>query len=260
MQHGQVINESAYPDTLQYGSVQDAWGGKLHDGNAVQGSIDESERLYTAEWRDSAPIQATIMAVVLILLFSVRKIISIMPSLLGAFIRVKENFNIEDSLRLRRNRNQITAMSAISITLIYARYKVLPLGSIGIDGPLQTFAGTIAFFLILWGYRYAACMLFSRFSPKDRAYRTANGASYTYFTITVALSCVTAFLLFISGTRDMESIRTALLITAAVIYSVYLVREIQIFIHSACPAYIVFLYLCSLELLPAAAIVACILL
>lgn len=260
MQHGQVITESAYPDTLQYGSIQDAWGGKLHDGNAVQGSIDESERLYTAEWRDSAPIQATIMAVVLILLFSVRKIISIMPSLLGAFIRVKENFNIEDSLRLRRNRNQITAMSAISITLIYARYKVLPLGSIGIDGPVQTFAGTIAFFLILWGYRYAACMLFSRFSPKDRAYRTAKGASYTYFTITVALSCVTAFLLFISGTRDMGSIRTALLITAAVIYSVYLVREIQIFIHSACPAYIVFLYLCSLELLPAAAIITCILL
>ena len=181
------------------------------------------ERLFASEWMSSAWVQGTLSLTILVLLLSLRKIVMITPSLLGAFVRLKENFNIEDSLRLRRNRNQITAMSAISITLIYARYKVLPLSSIGIDGPVQTFAGTIAFFLILWGYRYAACMLFSRFSPKDRAYRTAKGASYTYFTITVALSCVTAFLLFISGTRDMESIRTALLITAAVIYSVYLV-------------------------------------
>ena len=75
--------------------VEEAWGGKLHTVTEIPGNASVEEHIYEAQWRDSVWIQGTIAAIIIILLFSLRKIVTVTPVLLGGFIRLKENFNIE---------------------------------------------------------------------------------------------------------------------------------------------------------------------
>lgn len=218
------------------------------------------ERLFASEWMSSAWVQGTLSLTILVLLLSLRKIVMITPSLLGAFVRLKENFNIEDSLRLRNTRNHVAFMSVLSMTIICARYRLLPYDFPWEQTPVVSLATTGAFIVLLWLYRKAATAMFVKAGKRERTYRIANGTAHTYFIIATALTYIVAAVLYISDTDRAGIMRIAILAASGLVYAVFLIREIQIFVHTSRSAYSTFLYLCTLEIIPAAIVLLPILL
>ena len=253
-----------HSDTLEYRadsatvcrSIEEAWGGRLCESVPADGGRTDEEKFFTAEWRDSAWIQGTIAATLLILLISLRKIVAITPSLLGAFVRVKENFNIEDSLHIRTTRNRVALISVLSMAIIGARYRLIPYAFPGIgQSPEAMLAITASFIIILWTYRAAATAVFIRTAGKERTYKVARGTSYTYFTIATAFAYIIAACFYVFGGKDPEMARKAILAGIALVYLIFFIREIQIFIQTSRSAYSTFLYLCTLEIFPAAIVI-----
>ena len=253
-----------HSDTLEYRtdsvttcrSIAEAWGGRLCESVPADGGTTDEDKFFTAEWGESAWIQGTIAATLLILLVSLRKIVAITPSLLGAFVRVKENFNIEDSLHIRTTRNRVALISVLSMTIIGARYRLIPYALPGIgQSPEAILAITASFIIMLWAYRTAATAVFIRTAGKERTYKVARGTSYTYFTIATAFAYIIAACFYVFGGKDPEMARKAILAGLALVYLIFFIREIQIFIQTSRSAYSTFLYLCTLEIIPAAIVV-----
>ncbi|MBO8472932.1 MAG: DUF4271 domain-containing protein [Bacteroidetes bacterium] len=240
--------------------VEEAWGGKLHTVTEIPGNASAEEHIYEAQWRDSAWIQGTIAAIIIILLFSLRKIVTVTPVLLGGFIRLKENFNIENSLHIRTSRNRVALISVASMAIIWARYRLLPYDTPLSQSPAGTLAFTLAAILLWWAYRAAVNAVFIKTTGKERSYKIAGGTSYTYFTIATALTYIAAAALYIIGQRDYAVMQKAILASFLLIYLIYIIREIQIFVQCSRSAYSTFLYLCTLEIIPAVAVLLSIIL
>ena len=81
----------------------------------------------------------------------------------------------------------------------------------------------------------------------------AYRAGYTFFILLMMLSLVTVGILWLLHSSDL-TVKTFLLVEAAVVYFLYLIRRGQI-LSTSCKPLTTFLYLCGLELLPTAALV-----
>ena len=114
------------------------------------------------------------------------------------------------------------------------------------DFRLLAVAGAFLAFLLL---RY---LLYIWLRPRRRYddYQMAYRAGHTYFILLMLLVLVTVGILYVAGVDDLL-VKRILLIETGVVYLVYLLRKGQI-LSTSCKPLTTFLYLCALELLPAA--------
>lgn len=235
-------------DTL---SIDYAWGGVLNGSPAASVPLlSRDERLYVSEWRDSYTIQGTVILLMVALLLSIRKIVSLTPYLIGCLVRMKELLNLENILKISRRRDSIAFLSVLSFSLLGARYRFVPGFCPEGTKPVEVLGmllGTAAVCVLL---RKWACAAFSGWTGKGAAHVVLKKSAYTYFIIYTAFLCIVTGCLYIWGIRTADTYRSAALATGAAVWIIYVVREIQIFMHWNCSPYPSFLYLCTLDFVP----------
>lgn len=255
MKHLEYILQEPCSDYVPYRTasqhtVDEAWHGQLYTGTVATRTSSEVDRLFTSAWRDSVGIQSSIVLLTFILLLSLKKIVNVTPILLGATVRVKENINIEDSSRISRDRNHVALLSVFTMAIIATRYRIPHFWSSFFEDPAISLILTTALVALLAFYRAAVTKSLCRWYDCTRAGRIVTGTSYTYFIILTALTVIVSGILYVSGIRDSATIQTGIALASAFAYFLFIIREIQIFIHYSCTAYFTFLYLCAAEFIP----------
>lgn len=210
---------------------------------------------YQAGNEDSNPAISILAGIVIVMfLLSFNKFINILPYLFGCMLRWKEAVHVEDSMQIRRSRNEVTLLLVIPFCMLAARYEFLPQLMHQGHTPESKLLFT---FLVLSGYIAARvmCNLLGRTIPcKKNVYETASASSRTFFSIYTVLALVTSGLMSAAGASP-EMTRMVLLYAAAAVYIVFLIRKSQIF-RNSCSLFSTFLYLCTLEILPATVLAA----
>ena len=195
---------------------------------------------------------------VLISVFTVmlvlKSFVSILPSVLVAALRWKENINIEASVKTSRDRDFSALVLIIPFCLTVFRFRIYdPKFISGLpDNPrLLSVIGIFVLYLLI---RKATSTLIQPQSIPQKTYAAAEKSANTFFIIlTLALLSLCSISSFCGV--DLHTIKVLSLWLSALIYGLYALRKLQIFTAS-CSLFAGFLYLCALEILPTVILVA----
>ena len=189
----------------------------------------------------------------LLVLLNLRSLLKIAPSLLDCVARWKGNLDLEDSIQLSRSRNWIAAILFVPLCLVAYSHQLYTPDFLEELSPMTRLLAVIGVFLVYLLLRTFLNWQLEMHNFKTPAFTAANRSFYNY--------CILLFfILLITGgiasllTADREVVKAILLWETALTYIVYIYRRGQIF-ASVCNPFSTFLYLCSLELLPTAALV-----
>lgn len=197
-----------------------------------------------------------VIAVVLVVAF-LKELFNIYPSIRGCLTRARGNLEIEHSLSTARSRNFCARICALPLLLVADRYSLYGASFIPpVEDPagrMLAVAAVILAFIVLRRILYL--LIFHFFPPGlDGEARKALGKSiYNYFLYFILLMLVSLGVLSVFHASE-GAIRTVILVEMAVILCVALFRQSQI-LSQSCSGLGTFLYLCGLEILPAAALV-----
>ena len=189
----------------------------------------------------------------ILFLLNMRSFLKIVPSLWDCVVRWKGNLDLEDSLQLSRSRNWIVAILFIPLCMVvYSHGLYDPDIASGLQPALRlaVVIGALLCYLLL---RAFLNWQLEMHNYRSKTFTAANHSFYNY-------AIILFFLLFLAGAAlnafspDERLTRSLLVWIMALSYLFYIIRRGQIF-ASACNPFTTFLYLCSLELLPTAALV-----
>lgn len=235
-----------FPAPVEEGLI----GGEMHLSSiAASVAIPEPE----PSWRDSDTLSAIIVITTVILIAISKNIANIIPSLIGSLVRWKEIQNIEDSAKLKRDRNLVTIFCIVPFWLIASIYS---LWEIDITSNNTTESNLLTTGLVLGVYCLIRTIMESTViqGKVKNIQNLLSGSSYTYFIImTILLFAAVA----IGNLIDLnsEEIKNLSYYVIGAIYSIFLLRKTQI-LKKSCNLLSAILYLCALEILPTSLLVA----
>ena len=197
---------------------------------------------------------ASILVAVSVLLFllALRSFLNVLPYLSDNILRARGSAALEGSVRVSRDRNLVAAVFLIPAILLIYRYRLVDadiLDTLTPDFRLLAVAGLFLAYVIV---RY---LLYRWFKPRRRydEYQKAYRTGYTFFILTMMLALVSVAVCYILRLPD-STVKTVLLVESGALFLLYLLRKGQI-LSLSCKPLTTFLYLCALELLPAAILV-----
>ena len=201
----------------------------------------------------------TILVVVAIVFFLIilDSFLHCMPYVLRCCSRPRDNFRIEDSVPLVRSRNWTFFATLLPFSLIASRYGLFDLDIITAQPAEWKSLLVYAFFLLFILLRFILYKVATPLRGNLETYRVAHRSAMNFFIPYTILLLVTIAVLKLLGVDQSTAIQVFIWETA-IVYFLYLVVKTQIF-ASSYGLLRTFLYLCGLELLPAAALVAAIL-
>lgn len=199
----------------------------------------------------SASILVLVFVVLMILLLP--NFMQLVPYLADSFLRARGSSALENSVRVSRDRNTVALVMLLPAQLLVFRYRLYNPDFMAWqsgDRRIWIIAAVFGVYFILRIFTYLLL------KPRRRyeAYQTAHHAAYTFFILMVLLMLLTAGGMFLFKAPD-QLIRTVLYAEAIAVYFVFLIRRAQI-LSLSCNHFRTFLYLCALELIPTAALVA----
>jgi len=184
----------------------------------------------------------------LVIIMLLRRLVNIYPSLLACMIRWKENVNLQMSVKLSRDRDILAISMVIPFCLTVYRFGLYRPEFMSGMNENAGLGVTVGIFI---AYTLLRRLIYLMARPRKAAsstYRTSASASYTFFIIlTLLLMAIGGILSFFDVNPD--AIRTAMIWVSACIYMIFVLRCTQIFVSSY-NFFIVFLYLCALEIIP----------
>ena len=185
------------------------------------------------------------LVVVLLLL---KRLVNVFPSLMACLTRGKENFNLESSVKLARDRDLLALSMVLPFCLLAAEHRLYE-PTFMADMNRNVMLGVyVCIFLAYLLVRILTVWLFRPNRMPKKTYHAADKAALTFFIImTLVLFAAAGIMNFLD--MDENVVRNAMLWVSAVIYALFLLRKIQIF-SSSCSVFAAFLYLCALELIP----------
>ena len=190
----------------------------------------------------------------LIVITLLKRLVDVFPSLMACLIRLKENFNIQLSLKMRTDRDLVSAAMYIPFCLIVYRFRLYSpsfLDGFTDNGRLGLTIGIISAYMLL---RVACRYIFRLHSTSETTYKTASDSARTYFAVLTLLLLIVGSI-FNYAEVPANTIKTAMIWISGGIYTLFIIRKTQIF-HSSCSFFASFLYLCALESLPTGALIA----
>lgn len=191
---------------------------------------------------------------VLICITLLKRLVAIYQSLLACFIRWQGSINLEASVKLSNDRDRLAFAMAIPFCLVvYSARLYTPSFLEGFDENLRL-AVIIGIFITYFIVRVIAANFFRPKGRESKIYKIGDKSALTFFIIlTLILLAMEGIMSFIGMEPDM--VRNAMLWVSAGIYTLSLLRKLQIF-ASGCSIFTAFLYLCALEIFPTGALVA----
>ena len=197
---------------------------------------------------------ASILVAVSVLLFllALRSFLNVLPYLADGIFRARGSAALEGSVRVSRDRNLVAAVFLIPAILVVYRYRLVDVDLFDTLSPDMRLLAVAGVFV---GYLLLRFLLYRWMKPRRRYddYQMAYRAGYTFFILQMMLILVTVGVCYVLRLPD-ETVRTVLLVETGVMFFLYLVRKGQI-LSLSCKPLTTFLYLCALELLPAALVV-----
>ncbi|MBQ0043557.1 MAG: hypothetical protein KBT05_00875 [Bacteroidales bacterium] len=199
-------------------------------------------------WEDSMTLIIFAAISLLVGMTMIQRLINIMPSLLGCFIRWKECINLEASAQLSRDRDIVAKFAPIPLCMVAANYSLWEISLMQQLGPGMRFLCTFGAFLLYLGIRFG---LHALFRPRSTSSRTYNVATKAFDTFLISATILTLFSAAVMGVFrcEYELIRTVLFYEICGIYAIHFLRKSQI-LGSSMSLFSTFLYLCGLEILP----------
>ncbi len=182
-----------------------------------------------------------------------RPIVNVLPSLAGCLLRWKECLNMEDSMKLCRDRNVFAAFMTVPFLLVAAEYRLYnPDFLAGIDMPayLGCICGVFLCYILI---RLLAGVSVRKPKAGEKTFAAARKTSYSFFCI-MAAAVLTAAGICSFSDISTEVTRHVLLYVLLVSYIIFIFRKFQIF-RNCCSFLSSILYLCALEILPAAILI-----
>lgn len=249
-----ISSEITSVDTLQIRPAAEAFtGGRLNVGAQVSDSFTATNDLW-----DMSQLNWGAMAVCIILgLLFMRRFISVFPYIAGGFFRWKEILNMENNMRLSRERNSV-AFASVPICIICISR--LDLINAEFMAGLTPGMKTLAIFGILLAF-LAVRWFFGLTVPTRRlSGNTARAAEGSWRNFCIALSSALLLLMIIHSisTACAEFAESVSIYAVILLWAMFLLRKYQIMAYG-CGQFKSFLYLCAVEILPAAMLVASIL-
>ncbi len=189
---------------------------------------------------------AAVAAASFLVLLVIGDITDMSSSLLGCVFRWRENVNLYNNMKMRRARNRIFMALMPAFVIVLAYYDISPAGH-GATAPyrfLEALLTVSAYYLL----RLTCKFLFCGRQWRSGDFQCASQTSYTFAVIGAISVFTVSGILNVAGAGSEASV-SVIMWTSIVIYSVFLLREYQVF--ASFRGYLAaFLYLCALEILP----------
>ena len=225
-------------------------GGTMHLSNeSAQPAVQD----ITADSQDKVTGILTSICI-LVMILSIRKLVNVIPSLLGCLFRWKEAFNLEYNLKLSRDRNLVFLILILPFCLMVSRFGIYSPEFLSGAGQLLRLAAFTGIFIAYLLLRRLLGTIFKSAEMDGKAWSAAQMLFLTFFCLATVCCLAGAGILSYTGLPD-NTIRIILIHTVAFFYLVFIFRKIQIFSHY-CSVFSTILYLCTLEILPTGLLVA----
>ncbi len=183
-----------------------------------------------------------------------KRLVNILPSLLACTIRWKESVNLEASVKHSYDRNIIAIGMIIPFILVTEKFSLYsPSFLEGMVDNLRIGVLSGVFFAFLAVRGLASTILRPR-KVRQKTFGIAIRSAYSFFIVLTLLLLAAGGVLSFTGI-PAETIKSAMLWISAFIYTLLLLRKLQIF-ASGFSVFASFLYLCALEILPTGLLVA----
>lgn len=209
-------------------------------------------------WSDYDANRWMLIACAGLLLLSIREIMKLTPSMLGCIVRSRGNLEVEHSVSTARSRNTCAFVLAIPFILLADRYRLYETFFIpDWNEPLPRFAclaGTLLAYLLLRRLLHALLLGVSRHRMDSESRSAIIRGMYNYFICFAVLMLLTVSVLYAFDAGD-AAVRHILWGMFALMLLLAMMREWQI-LRMNCSGLITFLYLCGLEIMPAAILIA----
>jgi len=205
------------------------------------------------QWGESVSINILCLFMVLCAIACLRRFLNVLPSILGCMFRYREIVNLAESAKLVRDRNVVMMASILPFCLLVARYGLwhMPFMS-GMSSVFQ-FVVIVGVFFAYVILRFLMQLLFGRGHMSPKIFKTGNESFRVFLILGTGITMATAGIMELFGQNDPQIVKV-LYWEIALIFTLFALRKSQIFL-SACSFFSTFLYLCALEILPAAAVV-----
>jgi len=207
-----------------------------------------------ALWTDSWIMMATVAICLLSAVLALRKTVNITPSVIACIFRWKENVNLEYSLKLRRDRDLISILCFLPFCFTLSVNGVINPSYVPEDAHAFRLLVTICSIALYFFLLNLLSELFKEKSfPKDM-FNTARHCIFTYYILVTGIIILSSGILSLFGAGQSLS-RGVIIWEMSLIFIVFLYAKLQIF-ASFCKVFPTFLYLCALDLIPTALLVA----
>ena len=193
-----------------------------------------------------------VLAFVLLAIVLLPAFLHILPALADSVLRARGSSSLENSVRQSRDRTLVALVLMIPAFLLVYRYRLYDPSFLRDLPPNYRFLAIAGVFT---GFMLLRLVLYLAFKPRRRFdfYRQAHRTGFTFFILLMMVVLFTVGILFLFDCNDL-TIRSFIYTELALTYLLLLVRRTQI-LSLSCKPLTTFLYLCALELLPAATLV-----
>ena len=211
-------------DTIQIRPVEEA----LQQGGLCMSTTPfEMVESLPVAWESYVINMSLIFLALLIFIFQLRRNLRIAPYLMEGLFRSKKLIDLEDGVRLIRDRNSLVINAVLVMSLISARYQLYhPSYMDEVHPGLQTIMVLGAFLLFIL-FRHLMIIGMSRYRLEGEQYQLNNRIANDYLIILTYFTLVAVGVLSVFNVSS-ETIRTVLYYLIAVVYVLFLLRRGQI--------------------------------
>lgn len=207
-------------------------------------------------WLGCETNAALVSLTVILFLSGLRNLFHLVPWVGGCVIRWRGNLTLEHSVQLARERTYAAVVCLLGFCLLldrtgFAAPSFVEDAAPGWRVPLRL--GIAAGYLLLRRLAFSA-VRFGRMPSETR--KASHTALYNYFILVAAVCFLATGAMMVFGASDGTLRRLVTVLTVAG-FALFSVRKLQL-LGNSCSFLLSFLYLCALELLPAAGLIVAI--
>lgn len=195
-----------------------------------------------------------VIASILLCILYLRRIANVLPSIISCLLRWKESINLEDSMKLSRDRNITAAVLVMPFILtVYGLGLLAPEFSEKFSPVGRLFLTAVLLFAYL-GLRTALHLIFRPKRLGMKIYSASYKAFFSFFIAEALLVLITTGICRFAGCRESLT-HDIVLYETGFVFLLFAIRKAQIF-GKYCSFFKAILYLCGSEILPAGILVS----
>ena len=197
-------------------------------------------------------VELLVVVFALLAIAVLKRFIQVMPYMADSYLRVRGSAALEGSIRVSQDRNLVALVLTIPAILEAYRYRLYDPALIRDLDPnlrLASVALALMSYVLLRHFIY----LWVRPRRQVAVFRQAHRVAYTFFIFLMLLLLITTGILNLFGVES-AIVRWVAYGEIGLVFALFLHRSAQI-LSLSCNHLRTFLYLCALEILPAALLV-----